>query len=183
MNMTPLNDEQRELVGRAWRIGMAVARRHARSCRGPEYDGFVAERLVAGIRRYDPSRGLAAWAASLAWGACLDAKRYHAPLGIGRRAAARPAVEGEPAAEAEGFPEAFARRDPAPEWEERESFDAILAPLDGRARGVLTGLYRDGLKQCEVAAATGLSISWVCRIHADALAALRRAMPTRRSVT
>lgn len=181
--MERLTDEDREAVARAWRVARPVIRRHRGDWPGPEYDGFVAERLCRSVARRDRGGDLAAWAAGVAWHACRDARREARANGfvrakrvVGRRPGVGRLSEMESGRDdrhrdADGA--WIPSRDAGPEWERREAFDAILIGVAEDARRVMTALYWDGLKQREAADACGLSPSRICHIHADTLALLR----------
>lgn len=141
-------------------------------------DELAAVALVAlweAAGKYDPERGIpfAPWASRLAgWRMSEYVQRA---FGRNWRRLPRPATFTFSA-------QRIILRDlPAPEEDppyEGAPLDALLAPLDWRARDFMRSIYRDGLTQRDAGVLAGLSPSGACRMHQQALALLRDRLTT-----
>ncbi len=126
---------------------------------------LVFERLLKGIRRYDPERGpFEPWLWAVARNAVNDhlrRKRLIAWLPFD-------SLFHHPASDTEPF-------DTAAQHEQRERLARALRRLDGRQRELLGLKFHSGLSHAQIAALTGLSESNVGVMVFRALERLRRA--------
>ena len=160
------------IVERAWLCSRGIREKFEKRMRGPDYDGYVAMRLVLRASQYDADQSwLPAWACHEAAFACRDARRSYSPIGT-RARGERPFSVLRESDDPEAFEHQLGRLDQS-DMEEREAFDHMVSSLDRRSQCVLRLLYCEGWRPVDIARTFGMQESTVCRIHQGAINKLR----------
>lgn len=188
---SPLTGDQQELAAHAWRIVQTIIARYEQKRKGPDYAGFVAERITVTIPSYDPRlSSLKTWACRQATGACLDAMRGNVLVGPARPVdrESRPHVMLFSTHQANNAKRSRRRSDwdgsndilftravatDSPEWLQMDSLADLLRGSSEIEVQIILGYYRDGLTMREIGERIDRSETVVSLRHKAILARLR----------
>lgn len=185
-----LEEKHRRLVARAFKHGLRVSRNFDEKYFrfSLDFDGAMAERLVAIIGQYDRNKSsLKAWSYSHANFACLDLLRKNVFVGTfvrGDKENRNPEVYSIEAItewrarfhkwdSRKSEPSLLAKSDPVTPLESEDALSHLLRGLDQRERDMMVLYYRDDLPMHEIGRRLGYSESRISQMHSSVIHRLR----------